>query len=328
MSAAGAPRTILPLLFAVVAGSVYTVSISLAGALPELRRADVLSAAMAVDMLVLVPLAFFFLVARPRAWPVATVVPVVVLSLIAAGRVLPEGHRRPLEVAEAAAVPLELGLLLWIGVRAARAWRGAGSGDGSDPLERLHEAALRLVGSDRAAALLASEIAVGYYALAAWRARPHVPSGWRPVTQHLRSGHGGVVFGLTALLAVEGPVIHLLVARWSGVLAWVVTAATVYSFLWLLADYRATLLRPILVGQGSLRIRAGLRWTMVVGDTDILEIRGGEPEDVKERLNLTLLGSPTHWILFTRPLEVRGPYGMGRTVRAVGVHPDTPAFPR
>jgi hypothetical protein len=108
---------------------------------------------------------------------------------------------------------------------------------------------------ERAADVLASELAAIHCALFSWRSRAHLPGDARAFSSHKRSGHGGLVFALLVLTAVEALAIHVLPTRWSPVLAWIITALSLYGALWLLADYRASILRPVLVDSNEVWLR-------------------------------------------------------------------------
>jgi hypothetical protein len=309
-----------------VAAAIYVTALAIVGQLPRLETgADAVAIGLTFDLVVVVPLAFYVLVVRPQRWPIVSLAPVFILSLLAASRVLPAGQQQTLRLFEALAVPIELGLLGWIGWRAARAVRYARSDADRDPLERIRCAALELTHNDRAAAILATEVAVFYYAVAAvasWRARPHAPAGTAAFTHHRRSGHAGIVFGLTLVMAVEGLAVHVLLQAWSALAAWIFTIGNAYGALWLIADYRTTVLRPILVSDDTVIIRAGLRCTIHVPLEQIAEVRRVKPDFGRESLNVTFLGTPTHWLTFAEPVEAEGPYGLRRRVRAIGFQPD------
>jgi hypothetical protein len=310
------------LLFLGVAAGVYAIALALVPRLPHWERAPVVAIGMTLDMLVVVPASFYFLLVRRRRWPLVTLAPVIVLSVLAASRVLPSEYQAPLRVAEALAIPLELGLLGFIAWRATRAIRTARADSSADPLERFRHAAFELTRSDRAAAILASEIAVLYYSLAAWRARPHVPAGATAVAHHRRSGHAEIVVVLLLVFAAEGIATHFLLASRSPLLAWILSIGTVYGALWIVADYRATVLRPILVTSEGLVVRAGFRCTLQVPRASIAGVGREKPAFGKESVNLTFLGSPTHWITLAEPVAAEGPYGFRRRVRAIGIAPD------
>jgi len=310
------------MMFAGVAAAVYAAAFAIARLLPILQRPDAVAAGMTIDMVVVVPLAFYLLVVRRRGWPVVTIAPVVVLGAVAAARVLPVDHQRPLRLLELLAVPLEIGAIGWIAWRAAGALRAARRDRAADPLELLRRAALDVVGQEWAAGILATESAVVYYGLGSWRARPHAPAEASAFPHHRRAGHVAIVGAFLLVMLVEGLAVHLLVSMWSALAAWALTIGTAYGAFWLIADGRATVLRPILVDGECVVLRAGLRWSLRVPRGQIAGVARRKPSLGKECLNLTLLGAPTHWVTFTRPVPAEGPYGLRRNVRAVGIQPD------
>lgn len=311
--------------FVGVASGVYLAALAAIGQLPYAgARASAVGIALTIDLVVVVPLAYFLLVLRPRRLPIVTLVPVLALSGLAASRILPGDQQQALRVFELAAVPLELGLLAWIGWRAARIIRKSRRPSGLDPIERLRQAAFEVTGSDRVAAILASEIAVFRYAIGSWRARPHVPAGTRALTLHRRGGHGSMVVGFVLVISCEAVAVHLLLAPWSALAAWLLTIGSAYAALWLVADYRATVLRPILIGPRHVLLRAGLRCTLEVPRERIVAVGRTRPEFGKESVDLTFLGTPTRWLTLSEPMSAEGPYGMRRRVRAIGIAPDAP----
>lgn len=322
MHQAAAHHRAPPMLFAGIVTGVYATALAVVGRLPHLERASAVAVGLTLDMVVVVPLAFYLLIVRRRGLSIVTLAPVLVLSVLAASRVLPTDHQQPLRVLEALAAPMEFGLIAWIAWRAARALRKARRDGAVDPLEQLRRAAFELTRNDRAAAVFASEIAVFYYAFGSWRARPHAPPGTSALTHHRRSGHAGVVLAFLLVMSAEGLAVHVLLRNWSALAAWIFTIGTAYGALWLIADYRATVLRPILISDESILIRAGFRCTMHVPLARIAEVGRKKPGFGKESLNLTFLGTPTHWLTLTEPMLAQGPYGFHRRVRAIGIEPD------
>ncbi|HJR62465.1 MAG TPA: hypothetical protein VJ803_02090 [Gemmatimonadaceae bacterium] len=311
------------LLFALVVAGAWASAAAIVGRMPLLHaRASVVATALTLDLVVMVPAAFYLLVVRRCKLPVVALVPIVVFSALAASRLLPADRQQTLRVLEALALPLELGAISWIAWRASRAVRLARSDTSGDPLDRLRHAAYELSRNHRAAAVLATEIAVFWYALASWRARPHVPEGTTAFTHHERSGHAGIVAGFILVMAVEALAVHLLLLTWSTIAAWILTIGTVYGAVWLIADYRATVLRPIVVRDDDIVIRAGIRFTMRVPLAQIVAVGRTQPELGRDSVNLTFLGTPTHWLTLAEPMLADGPYGFHRRVRAIGVAPD------
>ncbi len=316
--------------FVGIAMGIYATALAVVGQLSHLgARASAVAVGLTFDLVVVVPLAFYVLVVRPRRWPIVTVAPVLVLSALAASRVLPADRQQTLGVLEVLAIPVEVGLIGWIAWRGAKAVREARLDAATDPLEQFRRAAFELTRNHRAAAVAASEVAVFFYAIGSWWARPHVPVGTSAFTHHRRSGHAGIVLAFLLLLSVEGFAVHFLLRNWSPVAAWIFTIGTAYGALWLIADYRATVLRPILVSDKDVLLRAGFRCTLQVPLAKIAAVGRTKPPLGKESVDLTLLGAPTRWLTLSEPMVAEGPYGFRRRVRAVGIQPDaTDGFDR
>ena len=310
--------------FPLFAAGVLVAAASIAARLGTLGQPELLAAALVLDLVLTVPLVFYLLVARPRAWSPVTALPVAILGYAAARWMLPVEHRAALGVAELVLVPAEFAVLATIAWRARRALavgRSVARQGSTDPLAQLRAAARDLVPNTRVAEVLTTELAVLYYGLAAWRAQPHVPAGFRAVETHRRSNHGAFLVAVLLLALAEGVAVHLLLNLWSSTAAWIVTALGLYTCLWLVADYRATVLRPWLVGDGELHVRAGLRWHATLPLGAVEAIADG-PAPSTAALSTAFLATPTRWILLREPWTVAGPYGFRKRVRAIGLVPD------
>jgi len=310
-------------MFAFTATAVYATALAVVSQLSQLgERSGAVAIALTLDLVVVVPVAFYLLVVRPCRLPLVALVPAILLSALAASQVLPADRQQTLHVLRALAAPMELGVIGWIAWRAAGAWREARRDATADPLEQIRNAAFGLTRNDRAAAVFATEVGVFLYAIGSWWARPHAPAGASAFTHHRRSGHAGIVVGFILVMFVEGLAVHFLVRTWSAPAAWLLSIGTAYGALWLIADYRATVLRPILVGDDSVLIRAGFRCTIQVPLARIAAVGFRKPGPGKENVNLTFLGSPTHWLTLSEPMVAEGPYGFRRRVRSIGIAPD------
>ena len=164
----------------------------------------------------------------------------------------------------------ELAVVALIAVRLRRGLRAAGSR--SRLLARIEAAAREIVPSRRVAAILASEIAVFYYAFASWKQR-RTCRGSRAFSIHEQSGVAALFGMLAGVSVMEAALVHLVVMRWSVAAAWVLSALSIYGMVWLVAMARAFVLRPVLVQEGELVARSGMMWTVRVPLAD--DRRGG-----------------------------------------------------
>ena len=313
------------LLFAILATGIWATAVFLVGVLPNLERPETVALGITLDLTVVVPLTYYFLVVRPRNWPPVALAPVLVLSLVIAAAILPSDHQQTLRVVEALAIPVEVALLGWVGWQAARALRQIRHSATADPVEELHRSARKFLRVHRVADVFAFELAVLFYAFGTWRSKLRIPDGTYAFTSHRRSGHGGLVFALFVLTVVEGVAVHLLLASWSTVLAWVLTFLSFYGALWLIADYRATVLRPSLVNEVEVWIRGGLRWRTRVPRDQMAAVARTKPDPQECTMSVAFLTTPNIWVRFSAPVLLEGPYGIRRQVCCVGLVVDEPA---
>lgn len=176
-------------------------------------------------------------------------------------------------------------------------------------------------GRERLATVVSTEIGVLYYALAPRGRTPHVPAGARTFA-HERNG--GLVAGLLIAIAVETIPLHLFVAaRWGVTAAWVLTALSIYGALWLVGDYRAIAMRPIVVRDAEIVIRHGLRTEIAIPRSRIVRVDRPSwrrmPERAPDYLDLSRPGEPNVVLELDAPVEVRLMFGMRRTVGRIGV---------
>ena len=309
--------------FALLATAVYAAEIlTVRLAIPRAPRPGLLAAAVAFDLIVVVPAAYWFLMLRRRQ-PVSRLMPVFLLSLMGAAAVLPATYRGIVPVVRLLAAPAELVIFGMIVVRARRAFRDAPAGL-ADAAERFRDAAVASLPSRAAAEAVAYELSLLYYAVLGWRARPARDAN--AFSYHVKSGYGGIVFALAVATLVEGAAVHMLVHPHSAAAAWILTGLSAYGLFWLLGDYQAVRLRPIVVADDALRLRTGLRWSATIAWTDVAALADGGRAPLPKRApgwgHMTAIGAPKLVLELKREVEVRGPYGITRRVRRIGLTVD------
>lgn len=311
----------LPFLtFAFIATAIYAAAVTMARMRPVLRHPDAVSAGLLLDLLVVVPLAFYFLAVRRAGWPVRTLIPLFLFSLTGAALVLPDQRAMLKSLSEALSVPAEIGLVSWIAVRTVRSLRGTSGPGADDMLDRLRAVAREILPVRGVAEAIGFEMAVVYYALFA-RRRAQEPPAARVFTYHRTSGYGALGFALLIVTLAEAIPVHLLVTRWSPRSAWLLTALAAYGMLWFLADYRATRLRPILLDDDTLCIRTGLRWTVRIPRAHIVALHKKAPKS-EPFLRAALPGTTPQWLELAEPVTAQGPYGKEKKARWISVAVD------
>jgi hypothetical protein len=318
-------RAVPVLLFAALTATVYAAALLVVARMPRAARPEVLAGAVLVDLVVVVPLVYYLLFLRGRKWPVG-LVPVFLLSLVGASLVLPGDNRQLLSRVRLLALPAELGLvglLLW---RVRRVFAGLGAGGAeTDVLDRLDQSFCRVLSNRRLASALAYEVSVLYYGLFCWRRRPARADG-HSFSYHRTSGYGALILTLIMVSAVEIVGMHLLVRLWSGTVAWLLTALGVYAVLWMAGDYQAVRLRPVVAADDALLVRVGLRWSVPIPYALIEQVQPRGKESLSKRtpgyLRASLLTEPRMILVLRGAVRARGPYGLEKEVRRVGLAVD------
>lgn len=228
---------------------------------------------------------------------------------------------------EWAAVTLELGLLGYIGWRAARSIRRARSrlreGD-SDSFTAIRTAARETIRLRLAAEALAQEMAMIYYAFFCWR-KPPPPEG-EGFSSHRQNSYGIFLFAIVIVLVIETVAVHLLIYMlWIKLVAWIFTAISIYTLIWMIADWQALRLRRTAISSDRIYIRLGSRWDVEIPRDSVISIGAPkQPVNDVRPLKLVLLGDPNVEIELSRPVTARGIYGLRRTSSIVRLQLDEP----
>jgi hypothetical protein len=314
--------------FGLLTLGVYATALTVVASPLFARAPELGAAAVSFDLLVTIPLAFWFLVVRPRRMRWFTVIPVVIASGYAGLLVLPAAHQQYLGYARFLTAPAELWLVGYGAVRAWRLLRG-GTHPRGDVLAAIRAAVGEIVRYPRVADAVAAEIALFWYAVFSWRARPEVAPGETAFTQHRRSGITGLFGALAFACVVEAGVVHLLVAGWSAKAAWVLTALSVYSVIWLVGLGRSILLRPTTLTVDGVRVRLGMLHEAFVPFeriASVAEVRSGPARRrAPGYLHAAILAAPRVMIELKGEVESRGLYGnRKRGITRIGLLVDEP----
>jgi hypothetical protein len=268
----------------------------------------------AVDMAVTVPALYFLLIVRAGLQPAISLVPFCLIGLLRATYFAPELAFARTAISAGAEIAI-LALII------TRLHRGLRASRTDDAVERLEDAAREIIPSSRIASVLASELAIGYYAFASWRRRSEVPAGASAFTLHRQSGVATLFGFLAGISVMEAALVHVVVARWSSLAAWLLTTISVYGAIWLVAVARSLVLRPVVIARGEIIVCAGLLWTIHI-PLDACEI---EPSGARCDLRVPMLAQPNVQLRLSEPVTARGMYGITRRVSTIALGLDDPA---
>ncbi|MEM6326066.1 MAG: hypothetical protein AAF791_03015 [Bacteroidota bacterium] len=309
-------------LFAVATIGVYAAALAVAARLSAAPDPTLLAAALAADVVVLVPLLYYGLVVWGRGASPITLAPVVALSLVGAYAVLPEAHEGVLGWFGIGVVLVEAAALTWVGLRARIVVRAYRRSTEADLLAKVRGALAAAVGPGLVTEALATEAVVPLYALGRGREpRDEDAFGYRA-----RSGYVATCSAIGLVALVELGLGHFLLLRYVGETAALThLALSLYGGLWLIADLRAMRARPIRLSADRLLIRCGLRWTAEVPVSQIVEVRRltkGSYSGTAGFCDLTPLGEARYAVVLTEPVTARGPFGITRSATRLGLDVD------
>lgn len=318
--------------FAAIAALIVAAEWTLASHLHLLPHPRVLAPAIALDLIVGLPLLFGALVIRRTDMTWRAAVPVLVLSAIVARALLPadalgQGFHAVMLVGALAELTM-----LGVSLRKLQTLRASYREHAQTLPARLEvfEQVFRdTLPSEVLARAAAFELSLIAYALGRRETPAPAADGEALFTYHEETGMSGLLIGLGFAALVELVGMHFLLVHFGHpTAAWIATALSAYGMVWIIGDWRAILARPIRLSAETLSLRIGLRWraelptahlsARALGATEVL------PPGDRDRLDASLLGDPNVLITLDQPAVIHGPYGLSRTVSAISLGLDDP----
>ncbi|WP_166246208.1 hypothetical protein [Paenibacillus turpanensis] len=320
---------LLSFVLAVLVCDLYVIRSSSLQNAPEL-----LAIAVASDWLIAVPFALYFY-SRRRVRSVAPVLITLLLGCWVTLLLVPSGETWTARIVYYLLIPLEIGFIVYELTKLTqfiRAYRKVRQ-TAVNALEAIRTAVQSSLGDGLLARLLMHDISLFYYAFFSWgKARQgqkrEAGGDSLAFTYHQESNWLIMVMMISKIIIFEAFAMHLLVAQWSHIAAWVLTVGDVYVLLFLWADYRAMRLNPLKFEEGRLKVRYGLR---MHADIDAAWIAKAEtvPEyeltkEESKKSAYPVFETPNVLLQLTSPVEVILPFGVKRVTDRVYLKADKP----
>ncbi|WP_273853095.1 hypothetical protein [Guptibacillus spartinae] len=180
--------------------------------------------------------------------------------------------------------------------------------------------------------LLATDLAAIYYSFFSWRKKrqgneEHVHS----FTFHKDGGYLGVFYMLVHAMVIEVIAVHVMVAQYSHVAAWIVTIFDVYALLFIISDYQAIRLSPVILSEKGIHFQKGIRQYGFIEWSAVKEITENKksPEEVKQHrasVELALHGLEREQVPFVielkRPVEMNQAFAFKKNIESIYVKMD------
>ncbi len=278
-------------------------------------QADLFSMALTIDLCVVIPVIYFLSIHKTRISKV-TVIPVILLSYLWAGFIIPSNNQSYLQTIKWVFIPIEFFAAAYLIYKVRLVINHFRSlGKNVDFLECMSQSLYKVFGENKAADIMTTELSVFYYGFGGWWIRKEQVNG-KAFSYHKDCGYPLIAAVFFFLIILETVSLHLLIVQWNFTIAMILLAISVYGLIFLMADLNAARKRPILVDGDKLDIRIGLRWRATVPFENIqsVELVGDKEYKGKEYANLTLAGTCNLMIHLEQKMKVKGFYGISKKV--------------
>ncbi len=292
-----------------------------------LANADLLSLGITFDLVILIP-ALFFLAIRKSKLPKTLVLPILLLGVLLATFILPEGNQRYLEMAKSWLVPLvELGVIsyvVWKVTKTIKLYKETQK-EQTDFFHALKDTCKQLF-PPFAVHAVATEVVVFYYGFFKWKS-PILEEN--EFSYHKESPSRIILAMLILLVIAETFVFHILLMNWSVIAAWILTGLSIYSGFQVYGILRSLNQRPISISSSTLHLRYGFASEVDISLDQIQSIEKSSTDLDEDKLtkHLSLLGSVEgHNVIIDlkNPCELSGLYGIKKPFQKLALFVDEP----
>lgn len=288
---------------------------------------DVLNLAITADLLLTVPLVYLLLIRKSQI-PNATVIPFMIVGLFIGSYFLPQESQTYLSIYKTWALPvIEITIVAFVIVKVRRAIKKYKRLKDSTPdfYDALKNTCREIL-PKRLVMPFVTEVAVFYYGFLSWRTKKINENEF---TYHRNSGTPALLGGFIMVIGIETVALHFLLARWSMVIAWVLTALSAYTAIQGFGFARSLSKRPISINKDSLTLRYGIWNEAHIPFSDIDKVERSTKALEKNELTRTLSpfgGLESHNVIIhlNKENELIGLYGMKKKFNLLGLHIDRP----
>lgn len=293
---------------------------------PLLGNSDSFTLAITIDLLLTVPLVYLFLIHQTEI-PKTTAVPVMIIGLLIGSYFLPKESQTYLALFKTWGLPIiELSVLSFVvlKVRSAIGKYKHLKGVKPDFFSALKSTCREIL--PKAAVMpVVTEVSVIYYGFLNWRTRTLEKNEF---TYHKESGTPALLGAFIFIIVIETFVLHLLLAKWSVIAAWILSGLSIYTALQVLGFARSLTKRPISIDVDSLSLRYGILNEVEIPFSAIESVELiSTPIENPSFIKLSPLGemeSHNTIIRLNQEHVLTGLYGAKKRFKILGLHVDEP----
>ncbi|GAA4821082.1 hypothetical protein [Algivirga pacifica] len=277
------------------------------------------------DLTLTVPLLYLFLI-RKKSISKLSVMPFLIAGLVIGTLLIPVQQQGPLNLFKTYLFPVvELLVVAVVAYKVRKGIIHAKGNKTADVYENIKQATIQITGSTKLGKVMAMEIGAFYYALLAWRS-PEKKSN--TFTSYQKNGVTALLVILFIILLVETFALHLLIARWSTIVAWVLSILSIYTAVQLFAHLKALRMRHTEITSDVIILKLGLFGDMRIPLDAIekIETTSKRLEDEERSIEQFALlpGLESHNLIlhFKTPQVVEKAYGIQKQCDILMLHID------
>ncbi|GEM_PF-1353495 len=315
--------------FLVIGSGMLALETWIATLLPTLERPDIVAFAITGDVLLGLPVLYYFLMARRNHFPILTVVPVTIVAYFLLRLILPPGHRSHLELLALAAPAVEVVLVVALFHRVRAAVKSIRQRGGQEvyAADALRKALEESLGRHIATSLLAAELSLIYFAVAGWFKQFSTDQpGALTFAYYGRNAFGVAIGALLGLVLVEAALLQVVLHQWNPAIAWIALGVHLYLVFWIIGYYQSARLQPLVLTTKRLHLRSGLFWRAEVPLRDIAAVEKATIRVTEENgyRNTAVFGEADLVIRLTQPVMLYGLFGISKQASIIGLAVDSP----
>ena len=286
-----------------------------------------LSLGISIDLLFTMPLVHFFII-RKKKISKLTIASVFVLGLLTADFILPENYHSLLNIVKTYLLPiLELTIFSFLVYKANQIYNNFKSHKNSNlDFYDAIQAACKAILPNKIAHLLATEIAVVYYAFFTWKKTELKENHF---TNYRENGIKTLLYAFIFIIFIETFAIHNFIEKRSFIIAWILSFLSVYTALQFFALIKSLSKRSIYIDEIKQKVvlRFGFFGFAEISFSEInsLEINNKDLPEDKSVLPFSPLGTlGGHNIIFhlKNNIQFEGLYGIKKESNKLAVFVD------
>ena len=284
-----------------------------------------LSAGITFDLLLTVPLLYFLLIRKTRI-PKTTVVAVLIVGMVVGTIILPAQNQYYLDLFKTWIFPLvELSIVSYVIYKLTKAIKRykQNKKENVDFYTTLKNTCYEILPKGVVIPVV-TEIAVFYYGFLYWKKRK---LNTNEFSYHKDSGTVPLLIAIIFIVGIETTVLHILLQKWNGTVAWILTFLSIYTGIQLFGFLKSMSKRPISIEGDKLYLRYGImnETTIDLKTIDSIEISSKDIEGNKETRKLSFLGAlESHNVIIRlkQENELTGLYGIKRKYKNLALYVD------